>query len=366
MRQKIAASRLILSFVIVAAFTVAYVIFHFETHDQERLRAASENLLLGETHWITFQNRILAPLLILALRAVTGWSWMRAFYVLAAGCMLTGGFLLVWRSGRETGDVTRGLGQTASWFLLAILFNHAWSYPWDFAGVVLNLLLVIWARDSFHSLEAIKSWRLAAVLGGLMLNRESSLLALAALLVAVVAAGGFEKQPVKAFWAAAAIAGAVVFNLVLVLALRHALFQHSTRPANVGTSAEMATGNFLQLVSNWRLLVLPAETRFIRAMAAAVLAVLAVLLSISIHRLVQAARRRLQLTPGQVFLHVYLGANLAAILIFADAREWRVYFELIPLLIILVSEADEKKSDPPLRPGRPLPDRIPSSHESVA
>ncbi|HTT58143.1 MAG TPA: hypothetical protein VMF63_13605, partial [Opitutaceae bacterium] len=47
-----------------AALTAVYVMFHRQTHDVESLRLATEHLMRGETHWITFQNRILGPALI--------------------------------------------------------------------------------------------------------------------------------------------------------------------------------------------------------------------------------------------------------------------------------------------------------------
>ena len=185
----------------------------------------------------------------------------------------------------------------------------------------------------------MRSWRLAAVVGALILNRESSLLVLSALLLAVLAAGHLERRPAAARRQATIIGVIAFLNVALVLLLRHALYVRSTRPAIVVATAEMATGNFMQLASNLRLFFSSSENLFVRSLAVAIITTLAVLSLLSIRRLARAARGKDRLTPGEIFLHAYLVLTFLAIIVFADARESRVYFELTPLLIILGAEA---------------------------
>lgn len=335
--------RLLAGGVAVAAMTALYLVFHLRTHNTEDLRGATEDLLHGATHWVTFQNRILGPMLIAAFRAITGWSWMRTFYILVASCLATGAFSLIWRAWRQEGDLAKGLGGAAGWFLLAFIFNHAWSYPWDYLGALLNLFLVMWAHTAFRTLADLKSVRLVCLILALMLNRESSLLALAALFCTVVLASRKTGKGVIAWpwllWLTAAGAA----NLAIVVGLRRTLFQHSTRPSTVNTLNETTAGNFLQLGDNWRLISTPADTVVVRGMAAAILALIGVFLVNSAATIWRAAREPGRCDPGTIFPHLYLCFAVVAIAVFADVSEPRVYFELIPLCVMLGPELGRRE-----------------------
>lgn len=323
--------------VAVIAATAAYVIFHRQTHMPDDLRSAAEQLLQGRTHWITFQNRLLAPLLIEVIRTVTGCSWLQGFYALVAACLGGGAGLLLWRSWRDTGKSTRGLQQIAAWFLFAALLNHQWSYPWDFTGALLFLLLVVWAKDRFRSFAAIKSWRLAALLVALALNRESSLFVLAALGLAGLATGYGEGQRLRAWAVALGCAVAGLANVAAVLLVRQTLFVFPTRPP--GGGREMASGNFNQLGYNWQIVTQPEADLATRLPA---IVIIALLVGVAAVWTAQAVRARFAIrgvSPGLLFARFCLVIGTGAALLFADASELRVYFEFIPMGVVLLFES---------------------------
>lgn len=322
----------------VGGLTVAYLVFHAQTHAPEDLRSAAEHLLQGRTHWITFQNRLLAPWLIEAFRAATGWSWLTAFYALIAACLASGAGLLLWRSWRDTGRSARGLWQVAAWFAFAFLLNHQWSYPWDYSGAFLCLLLAIWARDRFWSLGAVKSWWVAVLLLALALNRESSLYLLAALVVALLGHGFLEKQIGRTLKPAAGLALAGLVNLVGVLALRQAMFTATTRPPG-SNGPEMASGNFNQVLHNWRVLTRHGDRPPEDWLAIALVVVLGSAGIVLAVRFFNALRTARPIPPGELFAHLWFGLSAFAVLLFADLSELRVFFELFPLWVILAFES---------------------------
>ncbi|MBI3884509.1 MAG: hypothetical protein HY302_02085 [Opitutae bacterium] len=334
------AGRRLLAVATVGALTAGYLWFHRRTHDAGDLRSAAEHLLQGRTHWVTFQNRLLAPALIDAVRGATGWEWLRAFYAVLAASLAGGGGVLLWRSWRDTGKSARGLAQTAGWFLLAVALNHRWSYPWDFTGALLFLLLAVWARDCFGSLASLKSWRLAILLAALALNRESSLFVFAALGATVLVAGLQAGRPARAFVPAVFIALAGGANLVGVLLVRQALFVAPTRPAGA-VGPEMASGNFNQVRHNWHVLTHPGEGWPAMIVVAGLL-LLTGLIGREIYRALRAAQ---PLAPGRLFLQLGGVAGTGAILLFADVSELRVYFEFVPVWLLLATEAGPGRAE---------------------
>lgn len=325
----------------VTALTLGYVWFHRRTHHPDDLRSAAEHLLQGRTHWITFQNRVFAPALINALRAVTGWSWLRSFYALLAACLASGASVLLWRSWRDTGKSTRGLVQTAAWFLVSVLLNHQWSYPWDFTGTLLFLLLAVWARDCFRSLADLNSWRFAFVIAALALNRESSLFVLTAMGATVLLVGFQQRQTARTLAIAVVIALAGFANIVGVLLVRQTLFVASTRPAG-SVGPEMASGNFNQVRPNWQVLTHPGEGW----PALLIVAVLLIFTGLIVREIFRALRAARQLAPGQLFAQLCGVIGTGAILLFADVSELRVYFEFVPVWLLLASEPVAWRAEP--------------------
>lgn len=328
------ARRRLLACAAIAFLTAGYLIFHEHTHTAEALLSASEDFLAGRTHWMTFQNRVFAPLLIAAIRTVTGLAWLPAFYILIGGCMAAGAGLLLWRSWRDTGKSTRGLVQSGAWFLVAVLLNHEWSYPWDYTGALLFLLLAVWARDRFHTLAAVKSGWLAALLVALALNRESSLFVLAALGCAALVSGYQERAWPRAGRAAIAFAVAGCANLTGILLLRQALFVAPTRPTYI-EGPELASGNFNQVPHNWHVLThLSAGWP-----ALPLVLVLLVLNACMLREIVRILRRGESLSPGRLFAQLCGAFGTGAILLFADTTESRVFFEFAPVWLLLATEA---------------------------
>ena len=318
----------------VGALTAGYLIFHARTHSPDDLRSAAEHLLQGRTHWITFQNRLLAPLLVEGLRAITGWSWLRAFYALVAACLGGGAGLLLWRSWRDTGRSGRGLAQVVAWFFCAFVLNHQWSYPWDFTGALLFLLLMVWARDCWRALADVRSWRLAALLTALALNRESSLFVLAALGATVLVVGVVKKESGRGWLAAGLIALAGFANIVGVLLVRQALFVVPTRPAGSG-GPEMAAGNFNQVQHNWQVLTHPREGW----PAGAIIALLLIFCACLLRENCRALRPAHPVAPGRLFAQLCGVFGTGALLLFADVGELRVYFEFTPVWVVLAFES---------------------------
>lgn len=326
--------RRLLACAAIAALTAAYLVFHAHTHTTEALCSASEHFLAGRTHWITFQNRVFAPLLIAALRATTGLAWLPAFYALMGACMAGGAGLLLWRSWRDTGKSARGLVQSGAWFLIAVLLNHEWSYPWDYTGALLFLLLMVWARDFFHSLAAVKSGWLAGLLVALALNRESSLFVLAALGCTVLVSGYQERAWLRAGRAATACGIAGLANLAGVLFLRQTLFLAPTRPTYI-EGPELASGNFNQVSHNWHVL-----THLSEGWRALPIVLLLLVLNVRMLReIIRTLRRTEPLSPGRLFAQLCGAFGTGAILLFADTTESRVFFEFAPVWLLLASEA---------------------------
>ena len=315
------------------ALTAGYLVFHARTHSPDDLSSAAEHLLQGRTHWITFQNRVFAPALIDALRAFTGWPWMRSFYALLAASLVSGAGVLLWRSWRDTGKSARGLAQAAAWILVSALLNHQWSYPWDFTGALLFLLLAVWARDCFRSLDDLKSWRFAFVIAALALNRESSLFVLAALGATVLLVGFQQRQTARTLATAVFVALAGLANIVGVLLVRQALFVAPTRPAG-SVGPEMASGNFNQVRHNWHVLTHPGEGW----PAMIIVAVLLILTGFIVREIFRALRDARLLAPGRLFAQLCGVIGTGAILLFADVSELRVYFEFVPVWLLLASE----------------------------
>ena len=326
-------SRRLLAVVAGLALTAGYLWFHRRTHAPDDLRSAAEQLLQGRTHWITFQNRVLAPALLEALRVVTGWPWLRCFYALVAGCLGGSTALLLWRSWRDTGKSSRGLLQASAWFLLAVLLNHQWSYPWDFTGALLFLLLAVWARDSFRGLDAIRSWWLAALLAAIALNRESSLFVIVALGAAVLVTGWTTGPRATAWRAAIILALAGGANVIGVLLVRQALFTAPTRPAH-SAGPEMAAGNFNQVRHNWQVLTHPRDGW----PALVIIGMLVIFGALMVRKNIRAHRAARPVSPGRLMVQLCGAFGTGAILLFADMSELRVYFEFAPLWLLLATE----------------------------
>lgn len=306
----------------------------------EDLHSAAENLLRGETHWITFQNRVLAPAIIEGICAVTGLSWLQGFRVLIAGCLAGGAGVLLWRSWRDTGRWRRGIGQSALWFGFMILFNNVWSYPWDFTGMLLFLLLAVWAQDHFRALEDLRSKWLIFVCAMLVFNRESSLIVGVSLFSVVVLKWANRKPRTLALKTAALLTGIVAVNTVAVIAIRHAMFVVSTKPGVVAES-EIEVGNFLMLIANWNLFKgvwwdnnygLSVITLWILGL-------------INLIWLVQLGRDWVvhrQVSAGRMLLVGLLGWSTLGVVGLGYILELRVYCEIIPILVIGLVERDSK------------------------
>lgn len=320
--------------VLALALAVCYLVFHVRTHDLENLRNATEGLLRGQTHWITFQNRILAPAAIDLLRACTGWSWMRGFYFVLFVCTLLGNLALAWLSWKRAKSLVGVAGFVLGWHLLAFLFNHGWSYPWDFVGAALHAWLALWLFECFENLRALLSWRPLLLLVALALNRESSLIALAALLGTVLLVGLDTLAWRSTARAAAALLAALVANVALIASLRAALFVRSTKPPGIGPASELASGNFLQLGENFTLFATPAAGLCTRLEALALAGAVATIVAAYWMRLRADHRSAGAWHPGRLALGLYLLFACGALFAFADLREYRVYFELIPLFLV--------------------------------
>ena len=241
--------------------------------------------------------------------------------------------LLLWRSWRDTGKSTRGLLQASAWFLLAVLLNHQWSYPWDFTGALLFLLLAVWARDSFRGLDAIRSWWLAALLAAIALNRESSLFVIAALGAAVLVTGWTTGPRATAWRAAVVLALAGCANIIGVLLVRQALFTAPTRPTH-SEGPEMAASNFNQVRHNWQVRTHPHEGW----PALVIIAVLVIFCALMVRENIRAHRAARPVSPGRLMVQLCGAFGTGAILLFADMSELRVYFEFAPLWLLLATE----------------------------
>jgi hypothetical protein len=325
-----------LSCLIIIILTATYLKFHTATHTPEELRSAAEHLLQGQTHWITFQNRLLGPALVEGLRIVTGLSWLKSFQILIAVSLGGGSGFLLWRSWKNTGKSTLGLIETATWFSLAFLFNNTWSYPWDYTGAVLFLLVMAWAKDCFHSLADLKSWRLSVLLVLMALNRESSLIVFSGLILTTLAGGFYENKWSLLFKPLTVLILGSLTNIIGVIYVRHALFTTPTRP--FGTEGpETAAGNFNQLVSNLR--SINNIDNWDQFWGSVMLVLLFIASSILLIVTLKDVYRSVPIAPGKMLTRSCFCAASAAIVVFAYMSELRVYFELTPIIILLVFES---------------------------
>jgi len=304
------------------------------------LHSAAENLLRGETHWITFQNRVLAPAIIEGFCAVTGLSWVQGFRALITGCLAGGAGVLLWRSWRDTGRWSRGVGQSVLWFGFLILFNNEWSYPWDFTGMLLFLLLGVWAQDHFRSREDLRSKWLIFICALMVLNRESSLIVGVSLISVVVLNWAYRKPRMPALKTAALLTGIVAVNIVAVIAIRHAMFAESTKPLEVAGS-EIGVGNFVMLATNWNLFkgVWWDYNHGLSVIALWILGVINLIWLIQLGRDGVVHRR---VSAGRMLLAGLLGWSTLGVVALGYMLELRVYCEIIPILVIgLVERGSE-------------------------
>lgn len=320
----------------VMALTTAYLIFHANTHVADDLCSAAEHLLDGRTHWITFQNRLLSVLLVEGIRLGTGLTWLQSFQTLIAVCLGGGAGFLLWRSWRNTGRSIRGIGEVVAWFSLIFLLNDRWSYPWDYTGIVLFLLLMVWSKDCFHSLADLKSKRLAALLILLILNRESSLIVFAGLILTVLAIGFHEKKRRQSLKPIIFLVLGSLANIIGVIYVRHALFTTTTLPNGIHR-AETVAGNFTQLTSNLRKMIHINDWN--RLLGTVIVVVLFIASSILILVTLRELYRSTAISPGKLLIRSCFCLASAAIVIFASMPELRVYLELSPIVIILIFES---------------------------
>jgi hypothetical protein len=316
----------------VGLLTLGYLKFHAATHSPERLSSAAEFLLQGKTHWITFQNRLLGSFLVDLIRLGTGLSWLQSFQALMAACMGVGAALLLWHSWRTTGKSFRGIIGIAAWFALGFLCNHTWSYPWDYTGALLILLVMLWGQVHFRSPADLKSWLLLALLLLLVLNRESSLIVLAGLIVALAGWGWQHRQWIPAVRAIVVLGLGAVANVIAVISIRVALFTESTRPPG-HDGPETAAGNFTQLTSNLRKM-LHADTHYEYIGTGIIFALFVGSVWLLVSTLNSLRRSRL-VSPGTLLARACFCIASVAIILFADFAELRVYFELIPIALVL-------------------------------
>jgi hypothetical protein len=316
--------------------TIGYLIFHFKTHDAHMLATAAEHLLEGRTHWITFQNRLLAPWLIEGIRIPLGLTWIQAYRALIAATMAGGAVILLLRSWQTTGSSRHGLIQSGLWFLFTVLFNHFWSYPWDYTGALLFLLIILWLRDRLKKISDLKSGTLVALIILLALNRESSLFVITSLMAAVAIFGYYKRQLRTAGLTIVALGFAGATNVVGVIWIRTALFVSPTRP--LGTEGpEAAMGNFLQPRINW--FVFRNMLHDWYHFAGTVIAVSLVIVSlVMLKSLVCDFFGPRHLPFNRILVYILFGTATVAILLFGYAPELRVYFEHIPILVLLLTE----------------------------
>jgi hypothetical protein len=320
----------------VVLVTIGYLIFHAKTHDTQMLATAAEHLLEGRTHWITFQNRLLAPWLIEGIRIPLGLTWIQAYRALISATMAGGAVILLLRSWHTTGSSRRGLTQSSLWFFFAVLFNHSWSYPWDYTGALLFLLLILWLHDRLKKISDLKSGTLAVLISLLAFNRESSLFVITSLLAAVAIFGYYKRQHKKAFLTIAALGFAAATNVVGVIWIRTALFVSPTRPLGI-EGPEGAMGNFLQPRTNW--FVFRNMFHDWYHFAGTVIAIGLVIVSlVMLKRLVSDFCGRRLLPLNRILVYILFGTATLAILVFGYASELRVYFEHIPILVLLLTE----------------------------
>lgn len=325
-----------LSCLIVVGLTAAYLSFHAESHTADNLSSAAQHLLQGRTHWITFQNRLLAPFIVSGISMVTGLSWLQSFQVLIALCLGGGAGFLLWRSWKTTGNSPLGLLQVGGWFSLAFLFNHTWSYPWDYTGALLFLLVMVWAKDCFHALVDLKSWRLGVLLVLMVLNRESSLIVIAGLILATLAGGLYEKTWLKSFRIVTVLSLSGLTNIIGVVYVRHALFMTPTRPAGA-EGPETSAGNFNQIAAN--LNYLTQVHNWNQFWGTTIVALLFVVSSVLTWATLRDLFRSTPVALGDLLIRSCLWASTVAIVVFADTSEIRVYFELIPIAILLAFQS---------------------------
>jgi|GEM_PF-1358238 len=320
----------------IAALTAAYLKFHADTHTVERLSTAAEYLLQGKTHWLTFQNRLLSPALIKGIQIVTGLSWLQSFQILIGVCLGGGSGFLLWRSWKNTGKSILGIKQAVAWFSLAFLFNHIWSYPWDYTGAVLFMLVMVWGKDCFHSLADLKSKRLAVLLILLILNRESSLIVFAGLILTAIAIGFHEKKWSQSLKAIFLLSLASLSNIIGVIYVRHALFTSPTRPLGQ-EGPEAAVGNFNSVIPNLRNMV-HADSGY-EFGGTIIVTFLFIVCSILLLLILRDLRRSTIIIPGKMLIRSCFCLASVAIVFFANMAELRAYFELIPIAILLAFES---------------------------
>ncbi|HIV72435.1 MAG TPA: hypothetical protein H9903_15985 [Candidatus Aquabacterium excrementipullorum] len=281
---------------------------HHEAQRMQDLIDASQGVLQGTPHWRAYQNRLLGPALVDALRVLTAYP-LHLYVLLMLGVANTALLLALRRLSPGEPPASR-----LTWKVMAIsavvwvLGKHRWSYPWDFLE---SLLLLAMAYLAFTKPERIGAFVLLFAVA--ILSRESALfIPVFMVLYTVVSRRPLLGRPVLC-----AIV-LVVLGTAFVQLTRSLLFVHSMSPGVGDDLAHASFGNHWQLAANGELLI-----RFVtKGKGAVPLVLMAALLSFYSWAAVRLWRLR---ELGAFSFALTMVAYLLALIPFAVLTETRIY-----------------------------------------
>ena len=128
---------------------------------------AAIGVLTGYPHWRVFQNRLLGPYLV---RAISGFTsdFLLAYYVFGVAMLTVAGFL-AWYLGCRIRNVAFGV---LAFFVFqcafSLVLDENWLYAWDYVDLVVFLVFAIFVVTA-------KPWTwFVALFAVALLNRESA------------------------------------------------------------------------------------------------------------------------------------------------------------------------------------------------
>jgi hypothetical protein len=276
-------------------------------HDTQRSLA----FLQGYPDWKTFQNRMLGPYLVWAASKVTGLTFAQCHLFFVLGFLYLSNLLSFRLLGRVIQNIHAVYALTLLNAAALVAVNHGEHY--DFDLIDFNTMFVF-AYAVFFEMPL---WGLALLFGVELLNRESAeFIALWMVLDGLISIG---RKHERSDWIKV-ITGAVllVAGAAWTQFIRDRLFKGDRGEEHI----QRVLGQHIQVLQNLHDILLPSVT-------ADTLMILLVILYV---RFARCAFVSLTLTIKVGFL---LAAFVSSLFLFAVISEIRVWFEIVPFMVLM-------------------------------
>lgn len=281
----------------------------------KQLLDASQGVLEGKPHWLTYQNRLLGPYLELMISKFgmhrgDAWKVYNFIFLTLESLLLFG---LLKKEGRTT---SQSLHAIVIFFFCFIVLQHYWFYAWD------ALDLVLFTLFAFGILQRQKTSYFIVLFIVAIFNRESALFIA---LFLIVDAFSLSVRPLSiklVNYAKLGLGAVLIFaGMAYIKAIRHALF--ISKPDGNPDTEHETIGNHFQLWQNLE----DFCTNFSNAQF-----VISIALVGSIYYFAKHIRTY---TESELKCFIMMMALIANIMLFGLINETRMHFILLPFALFL-------------------------------